>query len=181
MRDLVAKSPAEGLTPVSIGAITLTEVDLGVLTLLTPFKGQADATSAALEAAHGVALPAVGGSSGKTGAQAIWFGHGQTLLIGPAPDASLASSSAVVDLSDAWTTLTVQGDGVDAALARLAPVDCREAVFKPGDAIRTELAHMMASLLRVDAQTVQIMVFRSMAHTVVHEVRDAMEAVAARR
>jgi sarcosine oxidase subunit gamma len=39
---------------------------------------------------------------------------------------------------------------------------------------------MMASITRIGAQSFQIMVFRSMARTLVHDLKTAMEAVAAR-
>jgi sarcosine oxidase subunit gamma len=59
-------------------------------------------------------------------------------------------------------------------------VDLRPQVFKRGHTLRTELKHMMASITRIGAQSFQIMVFRSMARTLVHDLKTAMEAVAAR-
>ena len=65
-------------------------------------------------------------------------------------------------------------------MARLVPVDLRPQVFKRGHTARTELQHMMASITRVGPKTLQIMVFRSFADTLVHDLKRAMEAVAAR-
>lgn len=180
MLELTPKTPAAGLTPVTVGTMTLTEPDLGQLTLITPFKGQVQAVSDAMLAAHGMALPDAGQTTGQDGARAIWFGLGQTLLAGPAADASLGAGAALVDQSDAWAVLQLRGDELGPVLARLVPVDIRAASFAVGQTIRTELAHMMASVTRVADDAVVIMVFRSMAHTAVHELRDAMEAVAAR-
>jgi sarcosine oxidase subunit gamma len=57
-------------------------------------------------------------------------------------------------------------------------VDLRFAV---GASVRTEAKHMMASLCRLDKDRFQIMVFRSMAQTLHHDLKTAMEAWAARR
>ena len=73
--------------------------------------------------------------------------------------------------------------GADAAdvLARLTPIDLRESQFKRGHTARTELAHMMASITRLGPQSYQIMVFRSLANTLVHDLKTAMKSVAARQ
>ena len=180
MRDLTPQSPAEGLLPATIGAVTLSEVDLGALTLVTPFKGQAEAASSILKTVHGMAWPASGKATGKEGARAIWFGLGQTLLCGPVADPALAAHAALVDQSDAWTTLRLEGEGIEAVLSRLVPVDLRAASFKRGNTIRSDLGHMAASLTRISDRSILILVFRSMAKSAVHDLREAMEAVAAR-
>ena len=45
---------------------------------------------------------------------------------------------------------------------------------------RTLLGHMTASITRVDATTYDLMVFRSMAQTLVHDLTRAMKGIAAR-
>jgi sarcosine oxidase subunit gamma len=178
--ELIAKSPCAGLLPVSVGALILSEEDLGPLTTLAPFNGQAKGLSTALEAAHGMKLPAAGRSTGKAGARAIWFGRDMVLLAGPAPDPSLAKYAALTDQSDAWAVVRLEGQGCEDVLARLCPIDLRGQTFKRGHTARTELRHMMASITRVGANSFQIMVFRSLARTLVHDLKTAMEAVAAR-
>ena len=53
-------------------------------------------------------------------------------------------------------------------------------VFGPGDTARSDLAHMAASVTRIGPEAFRIMVFRSCARSFVHEMRSAMEGVAAR-
>lgn len=180
MVELSAKTPCAGMLPVTIGDLALTEVVPGALTSLAPLKGQITALSSVLKVAHGMDMPGVNRATGKGNARAIWFAQGQVMLIGPTPDARLADHAVMTDQSDAWAVVRLQGSGADDVLARLVPVDLRGLVFKRGHTVRTELKHMMASITRVGSNGFQIMVFRSMAHTLVHDLKTAMEAVAAR-
>ena len=102
------------------------------------------------------------------------------MLIGPEPDASLGEYAALTDQSDGWAVVRLEGKGAGDVLARLVPLDLRPASFKRGHSARTDLAHMMASLTKVGENAFQIMVFRSMARTLVHDLKTAMEGVAAR-
>ena len=180
MVELIAKSPCAGLLPLEIGATRLSEETPGAMTAVMPFKGQDTALSDALESAHGAALPPVGRSTGKAGSRIVWFGQGQYMLMGPAPDAELAKHAALSDQSDAWAVVRLEGAGAEDVLARLVPVDLRAANFKRGHTVRSDLMHMMASITRVGPQAFIVMVFRSMAKTLVHDLQTAMEAVAAR-
>ena len=179
MDELKAITACEGLLPLSIGSASLEEVDVGHLTSLTPF-GDPGGLSGALEKAHGLAVPKPNRSTAKGGARCIWFGHGEMMLIGPAPDKALGKHGAVVDLSDAWACVELSGAGAVDVLARLVPVDLRAAVFKRGHTVRTQLMHMSASITRTGADKFQIMVFRSMAATLVHDLKQAMAGVASR-
>ncbi|MCB1343259.1 MAG: sarcosine oxidase subunit gamma [Pseudooceanicola sp.] len=180
MTELVAKTPCEGLLPLKIGAFSLTEEAFAPLVSLMPFKGREEALSAALEAAHGVKLPGAGRSTSKAGTSVLWFGRGQYLLVGAQAAETLGEHGAVVDQSDAWARVRLEGAGVEAVLARLLPVDLRAGVFKRGHTLRSPLEHMMASVTRVGPEAFSIMVFRSMAATLVHDLKSAMEGVAAR-
>ncbi|MCB1362987.1 MAG: sarcosine oxidase subunit gamma [Rhodobacteraceae bacterium] len=180
MAELIARTPCAGLLPLAVGGVDLTEESLGALTTLSPRRGQEAALSEALEAAHGMAFPAPNRTTGKAGARAIWFGRGQALLAGPEPDADLARLAALSDQSDAWAVVRLRGAGAVDVLARLVPLDLRAAAFRRGHTARSELAQMMASITRLGADDFQIMVFRSMAATLVGELKTAMEAVAAR-
>ncbi|WP_171174575.1 sarcosine oxidase subunit gamma family protein [Ruegeria sp. HKCCD8929] len=180
MDKLSANTPCEGLLPLTVGSVNLTEEDPGAMTSIAPYKGRVKDLSAALKAAHGMTYPAANRATGKAGARAVWFGHAQAMLMGPAPDASLAEHAALVDQSDAWAVVRLEGDGVEDVLARLVPVDLRPAQFKRGHTVRSLLFHMSASITKVGEKTFQIMVFRSMAETLVHDLKTAMEGVAAR-
>jgi sarcosine oxidase subunit gamma len=56
----------------------------------------------------------------------------------------------------------------------------REASFKRGHAARSLIGHMHGSVVRLGEDRFLLMVFRSMAATLVHEVVEAMEIVTAR-
>ncbi len=181
MAELIAKSPCEGLLPLTIGGVTVSEVCPDALTSLSAHRGQEKALSAALKQAHGMAAPAVNRATGKEGARAVWFGQGQVMLIGPKPEwDALAAHAALTDQSDAWAVVRIEGaQGAD-ILARLVPVDLRKGTFKRGHTARTELQHMMVSITRVSETAVMILCFRSMAATLVHDLKSAMQGVAAR-
>jgi sarcosine oxidase subunit gamma len=178
--ELIARTPCAGLLPLSIGTVAVTEEDPGRMTVIAPFNGQEAALSKALVAAHGMEFPAPNRSTGKAGARAVWFGQGQALLIGPDPDPGLGRLAALVDQSDGWAVVRIDGEGAVAVLARLVPVDLRAEVFRRGHTLRSQIGHMPGSVTRVSADGFRVMVFRSMARTLVHDVKTAMEAVAAR-
>ena len=180
MVELISKSACEGRLPLTIGGMSLTEEKPVALTSLMPWRGQEEALAEALEKAHGLSLPVPGRTTGKEGGSLIWFGRGQYLLMGPAPDLALADHAALTDQSDAWAVVKLDGEGSEDVLARLVPIDLRRATFKRGYTTRSQLQHMMASVTRTGPQAFVIMVFRSMAGTLVHDLKTAMEAVAAR-
>lgn len=180
MVELQATPPLQGGgLPLEIGAARLEALDVGRLTSLSPF-GDASELGAALEAAHGVSWPGPGRATGKKGARCVWFGRGEVMLMGPAPKEALGGLGAVVDQSDAWAVVALEGAAAEQVLARLVPVDLRRASFKRGHSVRTQLVHMPASITRVGADRFLILVFRSMAATLVHDLKRAMVAVAAR-
>lgn len=180
MVELKAKSPCDGLLPLTIGRIKLSEADLGVLTSVAPYAGKTKATSAAMTKAHGVAFPAANRALGKDGARAVWFGRDMALLAGPAPDAGLAKHAALTDQSDAWTCVELSGAGAEDVLARLVPVDLRAATFKRGHTVRSQIKHMNGLITLTGTNSFLLMVFRSMAATLVHDLQEAMASVASR-
>ena len=177
MAKLIANTPCAGLLPKTIGTLTMTEVNEGQITLIAPFKGKKKAVSDALKAAVGVAFPAPNRMVG-TGPRALWCGMGQALVMGAdCPDLPAAS----VDHSDAWAIVRVEGEDAAEMLARLTPIDLRDSVLKRGHTARTLIAHMTASVTRVGAKTYEIMVMRSMAGTLVHDLEQAAQNMADRR
>lgn len=180
MAELIARTACAGLLPLSIGGVSLHEQAPERLTLVAPFRGRTAALSAAMTAAHGMAFPAPNRTTGKAGARAVWFGRGQAMLVGPEPSAALAGLAALSDQSDAWATVRIEGEGAEAVLARLVPVDLRAGSFRRGHTARTQVQHLSASITRAGGDAFRIMAFRSMAETLVHDLKTAMEAVAAR-
>lgn len=179
MVELKEHSPCAGLLPLEIGSVTLEELDVGRLTSLSAL-GDASGMSNALEKAHGMALPKPDRSTGKEGARCLWFGRGEALLIGPEPDATLGMHGAVVDQTDAWAVVSLKGEGATDVLARLVPVDLRNGAFKRGHTLRSQIMHMNGSITKLGSDHFMLMVFRSMAGTLVHDLRAAMAAVASR-
>ena len=179
MVELVAKGPCAGLLPVTRGGVTLTAVEPGPITALMPFRGREAALSDALMAAHGLAFPAPGRVTEAGTLRCLWSGRAQALLIGGPPDAGLLAHAAVIDQSDGWAVVRLQGAGAEAVLARLVPLDLREGAFPEGSTARTLCQHMTVSVTRRGAGF-EIMAFRSMARTLVHEIATAMALVAAR-
>lgn len=180
MVELVAKSPCAGMLPLQVGTVKACEVDLGIMTCLMPFGGQGAALSKALKSAHGMAMPGAMRTTGKESARAIWFGKDQVLLLGFEPDAALSQWGAVSDQSDAWACLEITGGGAEAVLQRLVPLDLRAEQFRVGHTARTLIQHMNGSITRLGAERFLVMVFRSMAASLVHDLKGAMETVAAR-
>lgn len=180
MADLIARTPCKSLLPLEIGDVVLREIDVRRLTSITPFKGQEVPVADILKSAHGVGLPVPNRSSEKAGCCVIWFARGQVLLMGADPDPVLFKHAALTDQSDAWAVVALEGAKAEDVLARLVPADLRGSTFKIGHTLRTQLMHMHASVTRIATDTFQIMVFRSMAETLVHDLRSAMEGVAAR-
>lgn len=178
MPSLIEKTACDGLLPRTSGGMTLSELPFTQVTSVAPLGGKVRALSAALTD-MGLGWPGPGQSRRSGPATILWAGRDQALLLGPDP-APLTGLAALTDQSDAWARLRLKGAGAEAVLARLVPLDLRLSVFAEGQVARSGLNHMMAVLLRSGADSFDILVFRSMAHSAVHELLQAMEAVAAR-
>lgn len=177
MTSLLARSPAEGLLPVSIGAMTLAEAPAQKITSIAPWPGGVAPVSTALQAAVGLGFPVPGSTAVAGAARIVWAGMDLAFLIGAeAPD---LPDAAVTDQSDGWVSLTLTGPGAEAVLARLVPLDLRPAAFGEGAAAKTLLNHMPLLIWR-QAKGFALLTFRSMARTAVAEIAEAMQLVAAR-
>ena len=173
MANLIALTPCAGLLPIAHGGIEVTEVMPQQLKSVAPFARQNKAVSAALKEQVGAGLSPSNRRSGAV----TWFGHGVWLVSG---EVVLDGVAAVTDQSDAWAAVQIAGAGVEDVLARLVPVDLRAQVFKKHHVAKTMLGHMSVTITRTDAETFEIMVMRSMAATLVHDLDVAMRGVAAR-
>lgn len=165
MGNLIATSAASGLCPVAIGSLRLTE-RTPALTSVSPFKGRKTAVRKVL--GH---WPAPNEAKGNV----LWAGRNLAFVVGECAD--LAGLAATTDQTDAWTALTLEGDDLEAVMARLTPLDMR--TLGAGATARGLLGHMSALYHRTQTG-MDIYVFRSMAHTAVHEITHAMTSVAAR-
>lgn len=176
--EIKAATDGVGL-PVTQGSVTLAARNLGPLATVAPFRGCHDAASTALAATTGQGLPEQGRAVSVPGVSVIWFAWGQWLVAGHDPAAltnALQGSAAVTDQSDGWAVLSLAGRDAADVLARLCPLDAE--TIPVGTAARTELAHMMALVVRSDGGWT-ILVMRSFARSAVHHIAEAMCSVAA--
>lgn len=180
MVKLMAKSPMDGLADLTLGNVSLQSDTQTQITSVMPFDGQEAALPKALVKAHGVAWPGPGQMTLADAAQLIWFGRGQAFLCGPHPAPDLARYAALTDQSDAWASVTLSGADAEAVLARLVPMDLRLPHFPTGSAARSLIQHMTGSIQRLSDDRFRLMVFRSMAKTLYHDLSEAMKNVAAR-
>lgn len=178
MPELIAKSALAGQTPLTLAETTLAEAPAVTMTSISPFPGAMDAVNAKLEPL-GVSFPAPNRQSTGPAARLLWTGRDQAFLSGaPAPD--LTGLAATTDQGDGWATITLAGPLATDTLARLIPLDLREASFAIGQTARSGLNHMSAILTRTGPAAWEVMVFRSMARTAWHELAEALEMQAAR-
>lgn len=176
MPELIAKSALEGRS-LTLGTVTLAEVEAGPITSVAVFPGGAKAVAKGLKTL-GLAMPEPNTFAEKKGVRIVWTGRDQAFLMGIAPPE--LEGAAVTDQSDGWAVLSVSGAAAVEVLARLVPVDLRLAAFPVGRAIRTQLNHMNVVILRVGDHAFEILVFRSMARTAWHELETTTHMVAAR-
>lgn len=176
MPDLIAKTPCAGLPlPVTHAGVTLEEWLPGPITSVAPFAGQDKAVVKALKSL-GLAFPAPNGMAQSGTARIVWTGRGQAFVTGAAMPATTAA--ALTDQSDGWAGLRLTGAAAAVVLARLVPLDLR--AMAPGTAARSLLGHMPLVLMRPDADRFEMLVFRSMARSAVHELETAMAGLAGR-
>jgi heterotetrameric sarcosine oxidase gamma subunit len=174
--ELIAKSALEGRN-LTLGTVTLAEVEVGPITSVAVLPGGAKAVAKGLKTL-GLAMPEPNSFAEKKGARIVWTGRDQAFLTGVEPPA--LEGAALTDQSDGWAALALTGAGAVDVLARLVPVDLRLAAFPVGRAIRTQLNHMNVMILRAGDHAFEILGFRSMARTAWHELETTMHMVAAR-
>lgn len=177
MPELLAKAAIE-VAPVTLAGITLAVAAPGPITFVAPFPGQEKPLAKALKPL-GLTFPQANASSAKGAARLIWTGRGQAALLGVAAPETLGEVAALTDQSDAWVAFTLTGAGAEAVLARLVPVDLREAALPKGGVLRSALNHLPLILYR-EAEGFLILTFRSMARTAWHELDHALTLFAAR-
>ena len=172
MAKLIASLATEGHLPLEIGDCLVEDAQPEAITWVAPFDGKTTAVSKALGG-----FPGPGEVVEVKAGRAVSVGPQQALILG---DPAACKGAAVVDQSDGWTVVALDGAAARDVLARLTPLDLRDAGLPEGATARTLLGHMQASLTRVGAYRYEIMVFRSMKHSLLHELERAMRGVAAR-
>ena len=174
MPDLIAK-PALSFAPLTLAETTLAEGAAMQITAIAPYPGPQAALNKALKPL-GLTFPAPGQFTEKGDARLAWSGRDQAFLIGlPAPE---NLSAAVTDQSDAWVTFSLTGPQARATLARLVPLDLRQAT--KGQSYRSGLNHMPLLLMVEGPEAFTLMTYRSMARTAWHELHEALTKIEAR-
>ena len=178
MPRLLERSPFEGLgLPLAVGGARLSEMVLGPVTSIAPFRGREAAVARALGWA---VLPPPGRMERMGEGRLVWAGPGRALLIGgPVPE-GVSGLAAMVDQGDGIAAVLLEGPAVRDVLGRLVPLDLRDRAFPEGATGRTLLNHIAVTLSRLGAEAWEVMAMRSMAATLVREVSEAMRHVAAR-
>jgi len=166
--------------PFEVGGVTLTGIDLAEMISISPLAGMQAKVSTALQKAVGLGLSDVGRWEAKGEVAVLWTGHNQWFAMGPAGLASKLSKldglAGMTGQADGWAVAQIKGKGTSQVLARLCPLDFE--VMQSGDAARSEFQHMQSVIRAIDGGF-EVMVFRSMARTLVHDIKGAMTSVAA--
>lgn len=178
MDKLIAKSAAQGVLPRSYKSMTLTEVAHPILWALAPHKGKMAEAAAALKASFDITWPTANQTAGTT-PRAQWFDGDHIMLMGAAPSDEILACCNATDHSDAWGVVQLSGAGAAQVLARLTPIDLRDGAFPIGATARTDVQHMAGAITRLADDVFEIMVFRSMTHTLIHDLDTAIKTVEA--
>ncbi len=179
MAKLITKSATEGLLPLTIGTLTLSDASPKRLTAIAPYPDAEAAVAEVLRAA-GLDWPMPNRAAKGAKSVCLWSGRDQAFLTDLSPPAGLAGQAALTDLSDGWVGLKLTGPDAAATLARLIPIDLSPGAFPDGASARTGLGHMSVLLHRSSNRSFMLYLFRSMAASAVHEIEGAMKSLAAR-
>jgi len=180
---LAPRSAFAGLLPAQAPGAGITVADrdgIGLATVLAR-KGRTTALATRLNERFGLALPE-GPTRAAAGAIAFaGIGPGAWLATSEADGNGFAAAlrqaigefAAVVDQSDGYAVLRLDGPRLRAVLAKGVPLDLHERVFRPGDVATTLVSHMGATLWRLpDASdgspSFEIAIHRSMARSFWH-------------
>lgn len=142
-----------------------------------PLRGQVtlkgDLSDAGLGAAvREVAGVDVPGALAQSGGKAVWMAPDELLLMVDDAAAAVAALEGALagqhvmalDVSDTRAVIRLTGARVGEVLAKGAPCDCSDHGFPAGTARRTHLAGLAVGLWRLDAESWEIVCFRSYAH-----------------
>ena len=121
----------------------------------------------------GLTVPGMREAAFKGDNGILWMSPDEVLILVPYGDvpgvleriakAMKGQHHLAVNVSDARALLTVQGPFAREVIAKLAPVDLHPDAFGPGQVLRTRLGQIAAAFWMTDAQTVQVICFRSVA------------------
>jgi sarcosine oxidase subunit gamma len=118
----------------------------------------------------------------------LWMAPDEVMVLLPragAADGVTALSKALAGthplapaVSDARSLFRLEGEGVREVLAKLTPADLHPDAFGPGELRRTRLAQVAAAFWMPDAETVDLIAFRSVATYVFDLLANAADPAA---
>lgn len=127
----------------------------------------------AVRDAAGVDVPERSTATAQGACAAAWMSPDELLVMVPHAEAeerlrAIAAALAgthhlAVNVSDARAMIEVSGAAAREVISKLCPVDMHPAAFPPGRFRRTRMAQIPAALWQVDAETVRVLCFRSVA------------------
>jgi sarcosine oxidase subunit gamma len=154
----------------SSGIAKIEEIGLQGMITLRGDLSKAPVKKAATEATGG-AMPKQGMAHHEGASGICWMSTDELLILCPYDQVAqtledinktLGKAHALaVDVSDARASLRVSGPNAREVVAKLAPVDLSPSAFKVSMFRRTRMAQVAAAFWMVDAQTIQIVCFRS--------------------
>jgi len=153
-----------------MGAVLLKDAGLkGMITLRGDLS--TGGMAKAVQAAVGLEMPVQRGVlfDGEKGV--AWMSPDELLLFSPYQaaddvvdtlEAALAGTHYLaLNVSDARAQFTLQGDGVREVIAKGSPANMSVAALKPGEIRRTRLGQVAVAVWLTDAQTLDLVCFRS--------------------
>lgn len=142
----------------------------------------------AAAALAGVDFPGPRGASVSGERGLLWLSPDEVMVLLPRDEAAagvVTLSKALAgthhmaaDVSDARSLFRLSGGPVREVLAKLTPSDLHPDAFAPGEVRRTRLAQVAAAFWMTDADTVEVMAFRSVARYVFDLLANAADPAA---
>ncbi len=168
----------------SDGIAEITEIGpLGMITLRGDLS--ADAILKAATGVAGVEMPGQREAHFADGSGLCWMSPDEVMVVCAYDKVgttlkklqkALGDAHALaVDVSDARAVFRVAGPHAREVLAKLAPIDLAPGRFEPGMFRRTRLAQVPAALRMVDADTFEVICFRSVAQYVFDLLKTAAQ------
>ncbi len=165
MADFVLEeTPMIGGLPLEMGALKLRLVEHDAITAVMSAKGERPAL-----------FVEIGEVKDTEHGPLVWAGQDQAFLFG---SVEACEGAYLADISDGWVFFALEGEGAEHVMARLAPIELRKSKVFAGKSFRTQLGHLQA-LIVTSEKGYEIGVMSSFAKTAMHEIKEAMETVAA--
>jgi heterotetrameric sarcosine oxidase gamma subunit len=178
VRDLIYESAFAGLRAAGAGdgVVALERVGLAIATVIQR-RGQSRELSAAVTANFAVDLPAGAEWTANNGVAWLGTGPGKWLAISGSRDADFVGKleaqlwglASVIEQSDGLGVLRLTGPALFKTLQKGVQIDLAPDAFPTGSVAVTSIAHIGATLWKVDDQpTVDVAVARSLCGSFLH-------------